>query len=77
MPQLGDDAKTILRHMKVLGADAGDYVLVDVFVTLLGNNEHRAVSALDQLVELGFVVCTPAKDALAMTKAGARYRTVI
>jgi hypothetical protein len=35
MPQLSDDANRILRHMKALGANAGDYVLVDVFVTLL------------------------------------------
>jgi hypothetical protein len=55
--------------MKALGAKAGDYVLVDVFVTLLDNTEHRAVSALDELVKLQLVVCTADKDALAMTKA--------
>ena len=76
MPQLSDDANRILRRMKALGANAGDYVLVDVFVTLLENDEHRAVSALDELVERGLVVCTADKDALAMTKAGAKYRTV-
>jgi hypothetical protein len=31
--------------MKALGANAGDYVLVDVLVPLLENDEHRAVSA--------------------------------
>ena len=76
MPQLSDDANRILRRMKALGADTGDYVLVDVFVTLLENDEHRAVSALDELVERRLIVCTSDKDALAMTKAGARYRTV-
>ena len=76
MPQLSDDANRILRHMKALGANAGDYVLVDVFVTLLENDEHRVVSALDELVDRQLVVCTRDKDALAMTKAGARYRTV-
>ena len=77
MPQLSDDANRILRHMKVLGANAGDYVLVDVFVTLLENDEHRAVSALAELVEQRLVVCSRDKDALAMTQAGARYRTVV
>ena len=77
MPQLSDDANRILRHLKALGANAGDYVLVDVLVSLLENDEHRAVSALDELVEWRLVVCTPNKDAFAMTKAGARYRTVV
>jgi hypothetical protein len=63
--------------MKALGAEAGDYVLVDVFVTLFENHERRAVSALDELVKLKLVVCTPDGDALAMTKAGARYRTAM
>jgi hypothetical protein len=75
MPQLSDDANRILRHAKALGANARDYVLVDVFVTLLENNEHRVVSALAELVKLRLVVCTRNKDALAMTNAGARYRT--
>ena len=61
--------------MKALGANAGEYFLVDVFVTLLDNNEHRAISARDELVKLQLVVCTPDKDALAMTEAGARYRS--
>jgi hypothetical protein len=73
MPQLSDDAKKILRHVKALGVDAGDYVLVDVFVPLLENNECRAASAINELVTLRLVVCTRDKDALAMTKAGARY----
>ena len=72
MTQPSDDAKKILRHMKVLGVGAEDYVLVDVFVTLLENNECRAVSAIDELVTLKLAVCTRDKDALAMTKAGAR-----
>jgi hypothetical protein len=61
--------------MKALQVDAGDYVLVDAFMSLLEDNEHRFVSALDELIKLGLVVATPDKDALAMTKAGARYRT--
>jgi hypothetical protein len=61
--------------MKALGANIGDYVLVDVFEVLLDNNEHRFVSALDELIKLRLVVATLDKDALALTKAGARYRT--
>jgi hypothetical protein len=63
--------------MKALGANAGDFILVDVFVTVLENNEHRAVSALDELVERRLVLCSSHKDAFAMTKAGARYRTLV
>jgi hypothetical protein len=74
MPQLSKDAYTILSHMKLLGANAGDYVLVDALLMLLDNNEHRAVSSVDELIRLRLVVGTPDKDALAMTKAGARYR---
>ena len=77
MAQLSDDANRILRHMKALGANVGDYVLVDVFLTLLENDEQRAVSALGELVEQRLVVCSRDKDALAMTQAGARYRTVV
>jgi hypothetical protein len=75
MAQLSQDANAILRRMKALDADTGDYVLVDVFVSLLGNDEHRVGSALDELIKLRLVMVTPDKDALAMTKAGARYRT--
>ena len=74
MPRLSQDASTILRHMKTLHVDAGDYVLVDAFMSLLEDNEHRVGSALEELINLGFVVVTRDKDALAMTKAGARYR---
>ena len=74
MPRLSQDASTILSHMKALHVDAGDYVLVDAFMSLLEDNEHRVGSAVDELTKLGFVV-TPDKDALAMTKAGARFRT--
>jgi hypothetical protein len=63
--------------MKALGANAGDFILVDVFVTLLENDEHRAVSALDELVKRRLVVSSSHKDAFAMTKAGTRYRTVL
>jgi hypothetical protein len=59
--------------MKALGADSGDYVLVDVFARLFDDNEHRAVSAVDELIKLKLAVGTPDKDALAMTKEGARY----
>jgi hypothetical protein len=62
--------------MKGLGANAGDYVLVDVFVSLLDNDEHRVSLALDDSIKLGLVMVTRDKDALAMTKAGARYRTI-
>lgn len=72
MPQLSEDADTILRQMKTRGADEGDYVLMEVLVTLLDNNEYRVFLALDELIKLRLVVCTPRKDALAMTKAGAR-----
>jgi hypothetical protein len=41
MPRLSQDASTILRHMKTLHADTGDYVLVDAFMSLLDDNEHR------------------------------------
>jgi len=61
--------------MKALHVDAGDYVLVDAFISLLEDNEHRFASALDELIKLKLVVATPDNDALAMTKAGARYRT--
>jgi hypothetical protein len=63
--------------MKALHVDAGDYVLVDAFMSLLllEDNEHRFVSALAELIKLRLVVATPDKDAIAMTKAGARYRT--
>jgi hypothetical protein len=57
--------------MKALHVNAGDYVLVD----LLEDNEHRVGSALDELIKLRLVVVTRDKDALAMTKAGARFRT--
>jgi hypothetical protein len=77
MPQLGEDANTILKHMKALGTDVGDYVLIDVFVTLLDNNEHRAVSALDELITLKLVVGTARKEAFAMTIAGSRYPTTV
>jgi hypothetical protein len=77
MPQLGEDANTILNHIKALDTRVGDYVLIDVFVTLLDNNEHRAVSALDELIKLKLVVGTARKEAVAMTKAGARYRTTL
>jgi hypothetical protein len=63
--------------MKALHADAGDYVLVDALMSRLEDNEHRVGSALDELIKLGLVVVTPDKDALAMTKAGSRYRTVV
>jgi hypothetical protein len=43
--------------MKALGANARDFVLVDVFVTLLENDERWAVSALDELVERRLIVC--------------------
>jgi hypothetical protein len=75
MPQLGEDANTILKHMKALGTDVGDYVLIDVFVTLLDNNEHRAVSALDELIKLKLVVGKARRQAFAMTLAGSRYPT--
>jgi hypothetical protein len=61
--------------MKALHVDAGDYVLVDVFVSLLDDNEDRVGAALDELINLGLVVVTRDKDALAMTKAGARFPT--
>jgi hypothetical protein len=76
MRQLSEDANRILKHMKALGLNAGDYVLMDVFVTLLDHNEHRASSALDELIGRRLLVGTARKDALAMTNAGARYRTV-
>jgi hypothetical protein len=41
MPRLSQDASTILSHMKALRVDAGDYVLVDAFMSLLEDNEHR------------------------------------
>jgi hypothetical protein len=63
--------------MKALHADTGDYVLVDAFMSLLDDNEHRVGSAVYELIKLGLVVVTRDKDALAMTKAGARYRTVV
>ena len=75
MPRLSQDASTILRHMKALHAEAGDYVLVDAFMSRLEDNEHRVGSALDELINLGLVVVTRDKDALAMTKAGARFPT--
>ena len=75
MQQLSQDAYAILRRMKALDADTGDYVLVDVFVSLLDNDEHRVSLALDDSIKLGLVMVTRDKDALAMTKAGARYRT--
>ena len=75
MPRLSQDASRILSHMKALHVDAGDYVLVDAFISLLEDNEHRFASALDELIKLKLVVATPDNDALAMTKAGARYRT--
>jgi hypothetical protein len=59
--------------MKALDADAGDYFLVDAFMKLLGDDERRVASALDELVKLGLVVVTRDKDALAMTNSGARY----
>jgi len=61
--------------MKALRVDAGDYVLVDAFMSLLEDDEHRVGSALDELIRLGLVVVTHDKDALAMTKAGARFWT--
>jgi hypothetical protein len=61
--------------MKALHVDAGDYVLVDAFMSLLEDDEHRVGSALDELIRLGLVVVTHDKDALAMTKAGARFWT--
>jgi hypothetical protein len=61
--------------MKALHIEAGDYVLVDAFMSLLEDNEHRVGSTLDELIKLGLVVVTPDRDALAMTKAGARYGT--
>ena len=76
MPRLSHDASTILSYMKALHVDAGDYVLVDAFISLLEDNEHRFASALDELIKLKLVVATPDNDALAMTKAGARYRTI-
>jgi hypothetical protein len=75
MPQLSEDANTILRRMQALGANPGDYVLMDVFAALLDDNEQRVASALDELISLRLVVSTSGKDALAMTRAGARYRT--
>jgi hypothetical protein len=75
MPQLSEDANTILKYMKALSANAGDYILMDAFVTLLDNNEHRAISAVDELIKLRLVVGTHRKEALAMTKAGERQRT--
>jgi hypothetical protein len=77
MPQLSEDANTILRRMQALGANPGDYVLVDVFVALLDNNEQRVASALDELINLRLVVITRDRVALAMTRAGARYRTKV
>jgi hypothetical protein len=61
--------------MKALRVDAGDYVLVDAFMSLLEDNEQRVRSALEELINLGLVVVTRDKDALAMTKAGARFPT--
>ena len=75
MPRLSQDASTILSRMKALHVDAGDYVLVDAFMSLLEDNEHRVGSALDELIKLRLVVVTHDKDALAMTKAGARFWT--
>jgi hypothetical protein len=72
MTQLSGDADKILRQMKAHGAEEGDYVLLDVLVPLLDNNEHRVLLALNELIRLRLVVCTRRKDALAMTKAGAR-----
>jgi hypothetical protein len=60
--------------MKSLHADTGDYVLVDVFMSLLDDNEDRVCLALDELIELSLAVVTPDKDALAMTKAGQAFR---
>jgi hypothetical protein len=48
--------------MKALHVDAGDYVLVDAFMSLLEDNEHRVESALDELIKLRLIVvlrCTP------------------
>jgi hypothetical protein len=58
--------------MKSLQADTGDYVLVDVFVTLLDDNENRVCLALDELIKLRLAVVTPDKDALAMNES--RYK---
>ena len=74
MPRLSEDANTILRRLKALGANAGDYVLLDVFVSMLDENEDRVCLALDGLIKLRLAVVTPDKDALAMTKAGARFQ---
>jgi hypothetical protein len=43
-----------------------------VLITLLDNNKHRVFLALDELIKLRLILCTPRRDALAMTKAGAR-----
>ena len=75
MAQLSQDANAILRRMKALDADTGDYVLVDVFVSLLDDNEDRVCLALDELIKLRLAVVTPDKDALAMTKAGTSFQT--
>ena len=75
MPRLSQDASRILSHMKALHVDAGDYILVDAFMSLLEDNEHRVGSALDELINLGLVEVTRDKDALAMTKAGAIFPT--
>jgi len=75
MQRLSQDAGTILTHMRSLHADTGDYVLVDVFVSLLDDNEDRVCLALDELIKLRLAVVTPDKDALAMTKAGTSFQT--
>jgi hypothetical protein len=74
MPRLSEDASTMLRHMKALGAKSGDCVLVDMFARLFDDNEHRAVSALDELIKRKLAVGTPDRDALTMTKSGAGYQ---
>jgi hypothetical protein len=73
MARLSEDALTLLNRLQQTQQKKGVYVLIGEFVNLLGGDEGRARSAMHELIEYGFAVGTPSKNALALTGAGERY----
>ena len=73
MPQLSEDARTVLIKLKNSRHQAGDYVLISALALLFGGEVTRAHSAMDELIKLGWAIGTPNGTSFALTRAGVGY----